>query len=195
MDLATEKIIKRGEHRYEVTYGDDAGLLVEFYMGTKRLDYESEQQGREIYKDIEMLRITCPGKPVRSLVEEVTEAHKKRFPRQYDAFKRQEQQVAQGTPLSELTFLSRGQVLNYKSHGLHTVEQLAALPDTGLEALGLGGRDLREKARLFLGKAAGNAELSQLHAENKRLKEALDAAKNFTTATSQAKETPHGKKS
>jgi hypothetical protein len=189
MELAQPELVKRGHNKYDVVYGDDKGLSVEFKYEPQRQGFESEKQGREIYKTVEMIYITCPGAPVRVVAREATEFDKERFAQHYAAFKRNEKVIVEGTPLKELTFLNVGQIATYAASGLHTVEQLAALPDQSLDMLGLGGRDLREKAKMFLSKASDNALITQTQAENKNLRADLEAMKKQIEELSKPKET------
>lgn len=190
MDLAAPIIEKRGANNYRVTYGDDKGLFVEFYVRPERMNYKSEQAGREIYEDKEFVKITCPGAPPRVVEREATAQDKERFSQQYAAFKRHEKVLVEGTPLTEIPSIGKAQALNMNGHGIYTVEQLAELPDQALEAIGLGGRELREKAKALLSKASDGAEVSKLVSDNKDLREqlkvmqqqvaALQAGKNET---------------
>lgn len=187
MDLAAPIIEKRGANNYRVTYGDDKGLFVEFYVRPVRMNYKSEQAGREIFEDQEFVKITCPGAPPRVVERRASAQDKERFAQQYAAFKRQEQVVTQGTPLTEIPAIGKAHALTMKAAGIHTVEQLAELPDQALEAVGLGGRDLREKARAFLSKATDGAEVSRLLADNKNLLAQMQAMQKQLDALSQPK--------
>lgn len=175
MDLAAPIIEKRGANNYRVSYGDDKGLFVEFYMRPVRQNFESEKANREIHLDKEYVKITCPGAPPRVVDREATAVDKERFERQYSAFKRQEQVVMHGTPLTELPFIGKAQALNMKAMGIMTAEQLSELPDQALEAIGLGARELREKAKAFLSKATDGEEISRLVSDNKNLLSQMQA--------------------
>jgi hypothetical protein len=99
-----------------------------------------------------------------------------------------------GTPLKMWPRIDRGLAATLAVVHIHTVEALAAVSDSNLDNLGLGGRELREQARTFLAQSAGGADLSQLterlstaERENRRLTDALAEA-NRVNATLQAQD-------
>lgn len=62
-------------------------------------------------------------------------------------------------------------VASLKESGIYTVENLADLPDSRLGVLPMGGRDLREQAKVFIAAAKGSAEYSGIIAQNVELTE------------------------
>lgn len=90
-------------------------------------------------------------------IQKVTPAHVERFPREWDAYKRETpQEDFGGTPLSELPGITAEQVLNYKFRGVHNVEMMADLSDGQVGSLGLGTQALRKIAKLVLSQAAAD---------------------------------------
>jgi hypothetical protein len=176
MELATATVKKRG-NSYDVTYGDDAGLLVQFYMEAVRQGAESREKGREIYKDVPFIQIQFPGDRNR-LVQRPADLTGKRggipdperFPRQWQAFQNQQEVVHEGTPIEEWGPISRSLALSYKSLNIHTVEQLATVSDSVIQNLGHGGRQMRDKAISWLKATEGDAELLKLQEENETLR-------------------------
>ena len=96
-----------------------------------------------------------------------TEADKKRWPIQWAQFEAGNVQLGTGLPLQEWAPLSRSQVLELKANHIHTVEQLSEIPDSGLEKLGMGAHDLREKAKRFVAQAESSALLRLLQGKIK----------------------------
>ena len=87
-----------------------------------------------------------------------------------------------GTPLSEWSYLSNARAAELKSLSIHTLEALAEVPDTALKRMGMDGRELREKAKVFLEQAQGNAleqrmasEMMELKRQNEELAEQVKA--------------------
>jgi hypothetical protein len=96
-----------------------------------------------------------------------------RFPEHYKAFKDSVEYHGDGTPISELPFLSEAQRANLRVFNVHTAEQLAALDGTPLQSIGMGARDLKNKAQAFLDAASGTADLTKYAAENAGLKDQM----------------------
>ncbi len=152
------------------------GNFYEFYVEAVYQPYKSEKENRPIFEDQVFLRIitgASNGKNVRC--RPATDDDKKRWPAQWSQFEAGNVQCGVGLPLQEWAPLSRSQVMELKANHIHTVEQLSEIPDSGLDRLGMGARDLREKARRFVAQAVSNAPLESLAKENKDLKEEVDA--------------------
>jgi hypothetical protein len=97
----------------------------------------------------------------------------------YAAWKAGQEMPVDGTPLAQWAVLSPAQRQHFIGAGVQTVEQLANLPDGGLDAFGMGGFALRQRARDFLQINGGEsnkttAELEALRVENESLKKRLD---------------------
>jgi hypothetical protein len=144
-------------------FGDDR-LLVDFSIRALPDDAQTATAGRPIYRDAEFIKIIIPGS--RDTIErEVQEHDKRRFPKQWLAFKAGGDQVsASGTPLSAWPLVTRSQVEEFVHFGVKTVEQLAGMSDTNLQGF-MGGQGLRQRARDFMEAAAGAAPLVAVRAE------------------------------
>lgn len=179
-----ERQVSEGVH--PVTHGSDAGLFVEFYMKSKKMEFESIKQGRYIGHDIPWISIRFPGnrlmtvdKPAKLTYEDGEDQSmpldNERFPKQWNAFIAQKEQVQVGTPLEEWAILNKSEVLELKSLHIHTVEQLALASDTALTWL--GARETRKKAIAFLNQAKDGAEINRLIEKNKTLENDLSFLK------------------
>jgi hypothetical protein len=147
--------------------GDDA-LIVQFYLHPVLQEFESQQAGRPIYKDKEYVWIRFAGdrtKEVRRKVDLIgrdgAAPDPERFPKQWMAFKISQVQVHEGTPLEQFPPLGASTVLNFKAYNIHTVEQLAAVPDSALHNLGTGAMQMREDAKAWLKAASDTALVTQ----------------------------------
>jgi hypothetical protein len=125
--------------------------IVEFFRQAVEIPFKSAEKGMPVYEDREFARMISPGNSKSIPVEVVTEEHKKRWPREYQAFAANLAAPVIGTPLAEWSALSPATVLNLTSVHVRTVEQLADLSDADLQHIGIGGRELREKAKAFVG--------------------------------------------
>lgn len=175
--FAEAHIVKRGQN-YVVTHGDDSGLYVQFYLEAVKDEEESLKEGRPIFHDREYIKIIPAGDKNTVVCEPVSDEYRARFPQQYAAFKNQGVQAQSGTPLEEWAMLTKSQVLTFKAVNIHTVEQLAAVSDGNLFNLGMGARDIREKAKAWLSSANGNAGVMAVQDQlNDALKQ-IEALKN-----------------
>jgi hypothetical protein len=72
------------------------------------------------------------------------------FEKQYKYWKEGHELPRQGTPVLTWQMLSPEQNARVRACGITVVEDLAAIPDSGLNLLGLDGRVLRDMARAWL---------------------------------------------
>lgn len=183
-----QEISKNGQ----VVHGDDKGLYVEFEKRPVHMEADSLKEGRPIYKDVDFINIMIPGDRTKNVVRPVSDNDKLRFPSQWKAFENQEKAVISGTPITEWGILTKSQALEFKAMNIHTVEQMAEISDTALEGLGLGAREYREKAKLFISKATDGAALMALQTKYDNLQ------KDFLSLQEQLKninkESTNGKK-
>lgn len=167
MDFASpQKVMSQNAQLAQ--YGDDTSLYVEFSTEPVHLVFLSEKEGRAIYEDREFISIQAPGQNKTKSVREVRDEDRFRFPRQYAAFKSSAEQNSVGMPLGEWGTLTKAQVLEFKAMHIHTVEQLAALPDSSLSWM--GAREMRNKASEYLKKFDKN-EVENLKKSVEALKE------------------------
>lgn len=158
--------------------GDDS-LFVQFYMGVCVDQEASDKAGRLIARDEEFCRIMIPGDKNNIIDRPASEHDKRRFPRQYEAFKagvKEEDQVV-GTRLRDWPLCSRGQVAEFEYLGVKTVEQLAELRDDVVSRVP-GARDLKDIAKSWLGRAKSTAEAAQSVAERKALQSRITELEN-----------------
>ena len=125
---------------------------------------ESNKHGRPIFHDVEWVKIYIPGDKTTVVSKKVTDEHRERWPEQYSAFKRGREQPIVGTPLEQWPQMTRSKVAEFKALAIHTVESLAGLDDAAVNRLGMGTRDLRERARAYLQAAQAGKKDSQLAA-------------------------------
>lgn len=156
------------------------GLYAEFHMEGVMDPVASEKEGRPIYKDTEFITIRIAGDKDNDVSRPVRPQDKIAWPNQYAAFKAGQDQPVEGTPLDELRFLTKAQVLELKAVGVKTAEHLRDMPDAVAQRF-MGITTLRKKASDYLDAAAGNAPLLAIRAEAERkgqeiavLKQALE---------------------
>jgi hypothetical protein len=163
------------------------GVFAEFYTEAVEFKFESEQQGRPVFKELPFIRIQTPGDRNNVLEVKATEYYQKRFPREWSAYKSNSTDAAViGTVLSQWPQITKSQVKEAEFFGIKTVEQVASLSDSNLQRLGMGWMEIRRKAQAYLDAASGSAETTKLAADNERLRADFEALK--AQVTGQAEE-------
>lgn len=175
-EFASATIKGRG-NQLEVVHGGDENLIVNFSMEPVIQGAESEKAGRPIYKDTPMVHIRFPGDRTREIFTRAKPEHMQRFPRQWAQFQQKVEQVQVGTPLEQWGPISRSHAMTLKGANIHTVENLAAVPDSALHSIGHGARELRAKAIAWLKTSQDGAESLRLAAENQALRDDISILK------------------
>jgi hypothetical protein len=158
------------------------GLHVEFYIDSKLMGFLSEQAGRPIHQDAEFVKIMIPGDAKTMHEREATDQDRDRFPLEYARFKNgmKEEMQAVGTPLKAWPAMSRSLVKDFAHFNVHTVEQLAGMSDTAMQAFGMGAREYSTKAKAFLALAENSAAAEKYAVENEALKQQIaDLTRQF----------------
>ena len=146
----------------------------------------SAEAGRPIFRDVEQVEVRIAGErnyiPVFRAHEmwtridgrEITYAE--RWPEEYARFKSGQEQVAAGTPLSELPFLTEARRAELRAVRVYTAEALADLDGKNLSALGADGRMLKDQAATYLSRATGGADAAHMAARIAELEAQLAAS-------------------
>jgi hypothetical protein len=114
-------------------------------------------QNRPIFKDVPYVEIMMPGDKNNIVVEPVWDQHMRRFPTQWDQFKRGEEQQAVGTPLKVAPFLTPSLVAELAVMKIVTIEQLANLSDNALNFM--GAQEFKQAAKRYLDLTGSNEAL------------------------------------
>jgi len=148
----------------------ESHVFATIYQEAVELKAESEKEGRPIFTDLPFIRITIPGDTNNIIERKLTEQDKHKYPKAWAEYQRGESQGFTGTPLEQWTQITRAQVKESKYFECHTVEQLAGLTDSHCQKMGMGFRDLREKAKAYLNVAESSAAATAQAAENEKLR-------------------------
>ena len=168
-----------GNAEYSRTYGAPAAQLRgEFFMDTVKNVRASLEAGREIFGEVERVRIIIPGAIASIVVKNVTDEHRERWPEAYRAFRAGQEPALAGTPLEEWPVLNKAMVAELKHLQIRTVEELAGLSDIAVQHIGMGGQVLRERARVWLDDAQHEALTNRYLHENDQLRGEIAALKN-----------------
>lgn len=145
---------------------------VRFYIKAKEDPEKSAAEGRPIYVDKEYIEIRAPGNQTNIVDRPVCDRDKQDYRRAYAAFKAGDTEQLIGTPLSEVTWISRSQVEELAYLRIRTLEQLASVGDDVCTRIA-GLTTLKNKAMQFVAKAEANAPFVALHEKNKKLEEEM----------------------
>lgn len=159
-----EKIVKRPtkkevEVRFRNAEGQDESRMEERTVYVDEVEYVDEDFVRWVRKgDIKSANVI----KVRIMRKTDPDAWKVIEPF-YTAWKKQENLPENGTPLRNWPLIrNKRQVQELELMNIRTVEDLASIPDSLLGNLGMGGRDLRDKAKNFIDVAGNEAKFATI---------------------------------
>jgi len=143
----------------------DPKAFVRFHLLPKQNEAKSAEAGRPIFEDVEYVEIIVPGNETNRPVLKVTVIERQRFAQQYRRWK--ESGVSdynEGTPLTEVPWITRSQVEELAFARIKTLEQLAGVSDTVCQRM-MGLTELRRKALDTMARAEAEAPFSKIQAQ------------------------------
>ena len=141
------------------------GLAVHFYMEALRDDDASVEQGRPIYRDVEMIEKRVRGDRNNIVQRPARPEDKREYRDAYAAFKDNADQAVVGTPLAQWPIIGKAMLEELKYLGFHTVEQLSEASDAVCSKMA-GLQTYKQKALAYLEIAKGStAPLEKLTAQ------------------------------
>jgi len=144
-------------------------------------------QTKDGFAETEYVEILVPGDSKSAPVRSVDDNIKRRFATAYRAWKDGLDQKSDGTPV-ELLVGTGAMLHQLRAVHIHTVEAVAGLNDGQLDVVGMGARQLRDKAKSFLD---SKARLSAIETDTAKdaliadLKERLDRLEAKNSAAPQ----------
>ncbi len=170
-----------------VEFGDDAKLFVEFSARPVLDEIKSKEAGRPVNVQVDFVRIQQPGER-DCILRPAHDGDRRRFRMHWQAYQEGREAIPSGTPLSVLFPANPEIIENLKFDKIFVVEQLAALNDTQIGNIGLGGRQFVDKAKAFLDSATIGkgmqdlfSEIDQQSATIKAQSKEIEALKNELT--------------
>lgn len=181
----------------QIYQGPD-GTALRFIERPSKNNFQSEKAGRPIFDTSLVVEVMVPGsrestpefEVERTYCEEfgLDDAGKRKVERTHNYTKYQAQIEAykaqngvgliDGTPIAQWPAIDAGTVATLKAAGIRTVEMLAAVNDSSLQNLGMGGRTLRDQAIAYLQTRQFGVPSAQMAAEVTSLKEELERVTN-----------------
>lgn len=120
-----------------------------FYVHPSLQGDASEKAGRPVYKDVIYVEIMIKGDKNTSFSRPMKDQDKEDYPKGWGAFRDQDFELSDGTPLTALPGMSPSSVIELKATGVTSVEELAELHDGVV--LGVPGMvTLRKRARAYI---------------------------------------------
>jgi hypothetical protein len=162
--------------------------FVEFKQIAKHDPVQSEKVGYRITKNVDMAYIMQPGSRdqveigaqawldsiKRKMLDASPDAYPQewvdQFRRKYEMWKEGLEAPLNGTSVREWPVLSPAQVENFIGTRLLTIEDVAAMTEEAMGRVGMGARELREKARDWL---KGQDVAKDIAKENDELRKQL----------------------
>ena len=157
----------------------DSRLAVKFYKRAVKLEHETNEAGRPIYKDFDFVRIMVAGDNLTEIDTYAQESHKQRFPRQWLQYQASQDSSSEihGTPVEQWPLISQSQAQELRAIKFLTVESIANASDLQLQRIGMiagmSPHAFRDKAKTFLNLAEETAEASKRAEEINQLKQEL----------------------
>jgi hypothetical protein len=110
----------------------------------------SASAGRQIFKDVVYVRIQPPGERLNIIDRPATESDAKRWPLQWAAFKQNQMQVPDGTPIEQLYPDKPAIAATLRAYGVHTIEMCAELSGNAIDNVGMGCQTYVNDARKYI---------------------------------------------
>jgi hypothetical protein len=148
-------------------------VMVAFGMMPMKDEKKTLEEGREVYVDVEHVKIAIPGDRNSLYLQPATDSHRRRFPKAYEAFKNRNVEVKEGLPLEHWAPLPKSMVLTFKAAHVHTVEALAAIHEGHIDKFGFVARKWRDMAKAHLESAKDSAHALKVEEEKRQLQEKL----------------------
>lgn len=157
-------------------FGNDAHKIVpRFFLHEQQDDLGTARAGRPIFRTEERVEIIMPGNPLTRPVQRVTDEHRERWPKEYEAFKKGEEMSHTGTPLEYWPVMNRAMIRELKALDIYTIEQVSELSDLAIQRIGMGGLKMRELARAYFDDAKAQAVITETAHRNEELESKLAA--------------------
>ena len=167
LSAATVTIDENGQQRLAEM---NKGITPVFFTKPILNQRRSEQEGRPIFEEQELVRLFVAGDPYNQGDAPVDDRIRERFPAQYEAWTTKKTAMTiSGTPLRQWPAISTVQVAELEALKIFSVEALAQIAETSVQKAS-GLRELRAKAQAYLDQAKDGSTVLRLASENEGLK-------------------------
>lgn len=174
MDFMEMPTIQKRGNSVHVSHGDDTSCIVIFEMEWLGDEEASVEKGMRVGRQVPYVEIRFPGDKTKIVRRPVTDEDKQRWPRQWEHFEKTGKPSLEGFPIEDVPSFTRGDVQMFKSNGIATLEQLAAIEDGNLPGM---WRKYRDTARAMIKTAKDTKVATKLEKENSDLRAQIDDLK------------------
>jgi len=193
---------------------EERPAYVQFETRAVENKQETLRQGHYVGRDVDFVLVTLPGgrdiyeskvdpwfenKERQARNGRVDPAHLDYYHRAYKAWKEGQEIPVDGTPVKGWGLVSPMQEKTILMAGIKTIEDLAASNDEALRRLGMGGRDLVNKAKSWLSSVSDHGKVAMENAtlkkDNENLRttvESLEEKVNFLMHKMDQKQVDNG---
>lgn len=167
-------------------------MHVFFYETQVKDNFQSQAQGRPIFRTQVRIKKLVPGDPYNQPDRPMRETDKEEYPEAWLRYQQKAQNKVPGTPLEAWGILTDTQVAEFKALNIFTIDQFAQLPDSAGNKI-MGFNDLRAKAKAFVlhskdTEAAAKLQ-SELEKRDREIEEMKAQLAELTAAKSAEKST------
>lgn len=154
---------------------ENSGCYPMFERKAKLNRAKTKEAGQDVWDDVIYIRLVTPGDKTNEPHRPMRPGDKRKYLREFKAWEADSSaDAALGHPLGKWGGVSPAQVKELEYHGIRTVEHLAGLSDSQLQAIG-PIRPFMEAAKAFLAEMKAGAPTKRLEAENADLKNQMTA--------------------
>jgi hypothetical protein len=157
-------------------YAADAGVHARFYTVAVHNEDKSATEGRPIYDEKDWIEIIASGNANNIIRRKASDEDKQRFHRQYTIFERDRSLTGEqltGTPLAEVSWVTKSQVAEMAYMRIHTLEQLAVVDDNTCSRFA-GLYDMKRKAKAAMEAAQKSAPMTEMALQMEQMKVQLE---------------------
>jgi hypothetical protein len=130
--------------------GGDKSMVCMFYNRPMQNAAKSSEKGRPVFDNKIFVKIHPPGERLNVVDREANENDKRRFPMQWEQFRKKKQQQPEGTPV-ELLYPEQPTVAaTLRANGIQIIEQLAKLSGNAIQDVGMGCQTWVNYAQKYL---------------------------------------------
>jgi hypothetical protein len=146
---------------------------VMFRTVQKKDNFQTLEQKRPVFKEVVHI-VKIVADPKLRIDRPVREADKEEWPREWAQWEKTRESRILGTPIESWPAISDTQKEEFRAMKLYTVEQVAGLPDSAQNMIGMGFNGLREKAKLFVTQGLNETQtVAKIRAEMSEEKAAM----------------------
>jgi hypothetical protein len=186
-------------------YKTAEGSFISFEYKTAKNNFLSDKEQRPVFDKVLIGTIKSPGQQKSELdMEFIREDINGNERKNENAWKLYGEQAKafinkttspemQGTPIEKMPGIDMKVAASLKALNVFTVEALAVVNDTGLAAIGMGGRKLKAEAEAYVASCKNKEQaqelLSKYAAENAEMKEQIASLTSIVNELKRDKET------